>query len=162
MMREVLKENGLLNEVGASLQWLSNLGIILDDPKEFHVNIDYLNTQSYYHMMLIFLFEKEEMQAAMLLAYSNYISITLAQQKEEWGFKPDGTSWHHNGHYPAYGVGAFGSVPKLIKTLSGTQFSIGIEGRKNFEKALLTTRLYSQFYDWGFEMEVVILSKKAG
>ncbi len=150
IMRDVLNENGMLNEVGASLQWLFNLGMVLDDPKDFHVNIDYLNTQSYYHMMLVFLFEKPEMQAAMLLAYSNYISITLAQQKEEWGFKADGTSWHHNGHYPAYGLGAFQSVPNIIKTLSGTQFSIGIEGHKNFEKALLTTRIYSQFYDWGF------------
>ena len=150
MMRQLLNENGILNEVGASLQWLFNLGMLLDDPKEFHVNIDYLNTQSYLNMMLIFLFDKPEMQAAMLLAYSDYISITLAQQKEEWGFKPDGTAWHHNGFYPAYGLGAFQSVPKIIKTLSGTQFSIGIEGHKNFQKAFLTTRIYSQLYNWGF------------
>ncbi len=150
IMRQMLNENGLLTEVGSSLQWLFNLGMVLDDPKDFHVNIDYLNTQAYYHMMLIFLFEKPEMKAAMLLAYSDYISITLAQQKEEWGFKPDGTSWHHNGHYPAYGLGAFQSVPKIIKTLAGTEFSIGIDGHKNFQKALLTTRIYSQLYDWGF------------
>lgn len=150
IMREMLKENGMLNEVGASLQWLFNLGMVLDDPKDFHVNIDYLNTQAYYNMMLIFLFEKPEMKAAMLMAYSDYISITLAQQKEEWGFKADGTSWHHNGHYPAYGLGAFQNVPKIIKTLAGTEFSIGIDGHENFKKALLTTRIYSQLYDWGF------------
>lgn len=150
IMRQMLNENGMLNEVGASLQWLFNLGIVLGDPKGFHVNIDYLNTQSYQHMMLAFLFEKPEMQADMLLAYSDYISITLAQQKEEWGFKVDGTSWHHNGQYPAYGLGAFQSVPKIIKTLSGTQFSIGIEGHKNFRNSFLTTRIYSQLYDWGF------------
>ena len=150
MMRQVLDESGLRNQVGASLQWLFNMGLLLDDPKNFHVNIDYLNTQSYQHMMLVFLFDKPEMQAPMLLAYSDYISITLAQQDEEWGFKPDGTSWHHNGHYPAYGLGAFQSVPKIIKTLSGTPFSIGIEGHKNFRKSFLTTRIYSQMYDWGF------------
>lgn len=150
MMRQTLNDNGMLNEVGASLHWLFNLGMILDDPKGFHVNIDYLNTQAYYHMMLIYLFEKPEMQAAMLLAYSDYLSITLAQQNEEWGFKVDGTSWHHNGHYPAYGIGAFQNVPKIIKTLSGTQFSIGVEGHKNFKKSFLTTRIYSQLYDWGF------------
>ena len=150
IMRETLNKNGMLNEVGASLQWLFNLGVVLDDPKNFHVNIDYLNTQAYYHMMLIFLIENEEKKAAMLLAYSDYISITLAQQKEEWGFKADGTSWHHNGHYPAYGLGAFQNVPKIIKTLSGTQFSIGIEGHKDFKKSFLTTRIYSQLYNWGF------------
>lgn len=150
MMREVLEENNLLNEVGASLQWLFNLGEVLDDPKNFHVNIDYLNTQAYYHMMLIFLFQKQDAQAAMLSAYSDYLSITLAQQKEEWGFKVDGTSWHHNGHYPAYGLGAFQNVPRIIKTLSGTKFSIGIEGHKNFRNSFLTTRIYSQLYNWGF------------
>lgn len=150
IMRQTLYDNGMLNEVGSSLHWLFNLGSILDDPSSFHVNIDYLNTQAYYHLMLIFLAEKQETQAALLLAYSNYISITLAQQKEEWGFKVDGTAWHHNGHYPAYGLGAFGSVPKIIKTLSGTRFRIGIEGHKNFRNAFLASRIYSQSFNWGF------------
>ncbi|MBJ7882992.1 chondroitinase family polysaccharide lyase [Gelidibacter salicanalis] len=150
IQRQLLYDNGLLKEVGASLHWLFNLGIILDEPSNFHVNIDYLNTQSYYHLMLIFLFEDQEMQAAMLMAYSNYISITLAQQNEEWGFKVDGTAWHHNGHYPAYGLGAFQSVPKIIKTLSGTRFRIGTEGHNNFKKAFLATRIYSQSFNWGF------------
>ena len=148
--RQFLYDNGLLNDVGASLQWIFNLGSILDDPESFHINIDYLNTQAYYHLMLIFLLEKQEAQAALVQAYSNYISITLAQQNEEWGFKPDGTAWHHNGHYPAYGLGAFNNVPKIIKTLSGTRFRIGTEGHKNFKKAFLASRIYSQKYDWGF------------
>lgn len=150
IMRQFLSDNGLLNEVGASLHWLFNMGMLLDNPDNFHVNIDYLNTQAYYHLMLIFLFEKQEMQAELLQAYSNYLSITLAQQNEEWGFKVDGTAWHHNGHYPAYGLGAFQGVPKIIKTLSGTRYRIGTEGHKNFKNAFLASRIYSQLYDWGF------------
>ncbi|MDL5513939.1 chondroitinase family polysaccharide lyase [Arenibacter sp. M-2] len=149
-MRQLLYDNGLLNEIGASLHWLFNLGMLLDDESNFHVNIDYLNTQSYYHLMLIFLMDSQEKQAALLHAYSNYISITLAQQNEEWGFKVDGTAWHHNGHYPAYGYGAFKTVPKVIRTLSGTRFRIKTDGHENFIKAFLNTRAYSQLYDWGF------------
>lgn len=149
-MRQLLYDNGLLNDVGGSLHWLFNLGMLLGDDSKFHVNIDYLNTQSYYHLMLIFLLEEQEKQAALLRAYSNYISITLAQQNEQWGFKVDGTSWHHNGHYPAYGMGAFNIVPKVIKTLSGTRFRIRREGHENFKTAFLTTRFYSQLYDFGF------------
>ena len=149
-MRQVLYDNGLLTDVGSSLHWLFNLGMLLDDESKFHVNIDYLNTQSYYHLMLIFLFEKQEMQATMLRAYSKYMSITLAQQNEEWGFKVDGTAWHHNGHYPAYGFGAFKTVPSVIRTLSGTRFRIGTEGHKNFKNAFLTARTYTQFHEWGF------------
>lgn len=150
MMRETLKNAGLLSEIGESLQWLNNLGMLLDDPENFHVNIDYLNTQAYYHLMVIFLAETKEKQVALLKAYSNYLSIILAQQDEEWGFKPDGTSWHHNGHYPAYGLGAFQKVPGIFHILSGTQFRIGEAGHRNFKKALLTTAEYSQLYDWGF------------
>jgi chondroitin-sulfate-ABC endolyase/exolyase len=150
VMRKVLYKNGLLGEVSASLHWLYNLGMLLDDEEAFHVNIDYLNTQSYYHLMLIFMFAHAEQQAALLKAYSNYISVTLAQQNEEWGFKVDGTSWHHSGHYPAYGIGAFRAVPRIIETLSGTRFRISTEGHANFKKAFLTTRVYSQLKDWGF------------
>ncbi|MEJ7736872.1 MAG: chondroitinase family polysaccharide lyase [Chitinophagaceae bacterium] len=150
LMRQLLNDRGLLSDVGASLHWIFNVGMLLDDESKFHVNIDYLNTQSYYHLMLIFLVEKPEKQAALLRAYSRYISLTLAQQNEEWGFKVDGTAWHHNGHYPAYGLGAFESVPKVIKILSSTQFRIGTEGHKNFKNAFLATRVYSQLYNWGF------------
>jgi chondroitin-sulfate-ABC endolyase/exolyase len=149
-MRGTLKKEGLLNEVGASLQWLFNLGEVLGDEKDFHVNIDYLNTQSYYHLMLIFLIDNQEKQAQLLKAYSNFISTTLAQQNEEWGFKIDGTSWHHNGHYPAYGIGAFKTVPSVIRTLSGTPFRIQQKGHENFKNAFLASRQYSQLYNWGF------------
>ncbi len=150
IMRGLLYEERLLNEVADSLHWLFNLGMILEDEKDFHVNIDYLNTQSYYHLLLIFLSETQEKQAALLRAYSNYMSVILAQQNEEWGFKVDGTSWHHSGHYPAYGIGAFNNVPKVINILARTRFRIKTEGHKNFKNAFLTTRLYSQMYDWGF------------
>lgn len=150
IMRGFLYKNGLLEEVAGSLHWLFNLGMLLDDESKFHVNIDYLNTQAYYHLKLIFMFEKQEMQAALLNAYSKYISITLAQQNEEWGFKIDGTAWHHNGHYPAYGIGAFQNVPKVINTLARTRFRVRTEGHKNFRKAFLASRIYSQKYNWGF------------
>lgn len=148
--RKLLYKEGLLNEIASSLHWLFNLGMLLEDESKFHVNIDYLNTQAYYHLMLIFMFEKQEMQAAMLSAYSKYLSITLAQQKEEWGFKVDGTAWHHNGHYPAYGIGAFNNVPKIINTLARTRFRVRTEGHKNFKKAFLASRIYSQKFNWGF------------
>lgn len=149
-MRTTLYKEGLLKEVGDSMLWLFNVGMLLDDETTFKVNIDYLNTQSYYHLMLIFLIESQEKQAALLKAYSNYLSIVLAQQNEEWGFKIDGTSWHHNGHYPAYGFGAFQNVPKVIKTLSRTRFRVKTEGHANFKKAFLNTSAYSQKFNWGF------------
>ena len=149
-MRVVLYDNGLLNDVGASLHWIYNLGMLLDNPDNFHVNIDYLNTQAYYHLMMIFLFEKQVDQAALLAAYSKFLSITMAQEDEEWGFKPDGSAWHHNGHYPAYALGAFSTVPKIMKMLSTTRYRIRPEGHHNFKRAFLTLKDFSQLYNWGF------------
>ncbi len=150
MMKTPLKEAGLLNEVGSSLQWIFNLGKILGNEKEFHANIDYFNTQSYYHLMLIFMSDNGAKKSALLKAYSNYMSITLAQDNGIGVFKVDGTSWHHGGHYPAYGLGAFNSVTPVIFTLAGTAYSISEAGHKNFKKAFLTTRLYSNLLDYGF------------
>jgi len=150
LMRHTLDKAALLADIGRSLQWLYNLGMVLGDDKDFYVNIDYLNTQSYFHLMLIFMSDSRERQAALLSAYSHYLSVTLAQQNEEWGFKTDGTAWHHNGHYPAYGMGAFKTVPKVIRTLSETRFRISKDGHTNFRKAFLATRAYSHLYDFGF------------
>lgn len=150
IMKEPLKKAGLLNEVGNSLQWVFNLGQILKPENEFKANIDYYNTQSFFHLKLIFMSDNVEKQSALLKNYSNYISKTLALDNEAGVFKIDGTSWHHDGHYPAYGIGAFASLPSVIFTLSQTQYRISEAGHKNFKKALMTTRLYSQLYDYGF------------
>ncbi|GAB3652172.1 hypothetical protein GCM10028791_21580 [Echinicola sediminis] len=150
LMRGPLAEEGLLEPVGESLQWLTNLGMILGEEKDFLVNIDYLNTQSYYHLLQLFLAESPEKRVALLKAYSNYLNVILGQQDKEWGFKADGTAWHHSGHYPAYAIGAFSQVPKIVYSLSGTPFQVGKEGHVNFKKAFLTTAEYSQRYDWGF------------
>lgn len=150
MMRKTLLEANLLKEVGGSLQWLFNVGMVLDDETKFQVNLDYLNTQAYYHLLLIFMVEDLNKQATILSAYANYIGITLGQQDQEWGFKIDGTAWHHNGHYPAYGMGAFRNVPRIIQTLSGTEFRISEKGHANFKNAFLATRAYSQKMDYGF------------
>lgn len=150
IMRHALKSDKSLKPIGESLQWLYNLGMVLDNEENFHVNIDYLNTQAYYHLMLIFLTDNKEKQSALLSTYSNYTSIILAQEDQEWGFKIDGTSWHHNGHYPAYGMGAFTNTPRIIYALSQTKYRIREAGHKNFKKAFLTTGKYSQLYDYGF------------
>lgn len=150
VMRATLEEQGLINEVGASLMWLFNLGKILGDESEFHANIDYLNTQAFYHLMLIFLTDDKAKQQALLRGYSNYMSVVLAQDDEKGVFKVDGTGWHHNGHYPAYALGAYKNVPQIIQTLSSTSYAISTEGHANFRKAFMATRLYSHGYDIGF------------
>lgn len=150
LMRKSLQKAGILNEIGESLQWIFNLGKILDDKDNFHANIDYMNTQSFYHLLIIFLNDQREVQAALLQHFSDYISIILAQEDSHGVFKIDGTAWHHGGHYPAYALGAFEKIPQLIYILSGSRFKISQAGHANFKKAFLASRIYSQPFDFGF------------
>jgi chondroitin-sulfate-ABC endolyase/exolyase len=150
LMRKSLQKAGILNQIGASLQWIFNLGKLLDDEDKFHANIDYMNTQSFYHLLIIFLSDERAMQATLLQHFSNYISIILAQDDSHGVFKIDGTAWHHGGHYPAYALGAFEKIPQLIYILSGSRFKISAAGHANFKKAFLASRVYSQPFDFGF------------
>ncbi|MEQ9289154.1 MAG: chondroitinase family polysaccharide lyase [Cyclobacteriaceae bacterium] len=150
IMRKPMASMGLLSEAGGSLLWLFNVGKLLGDDEEFFANIDYLNTQAFYHLLLIFLADKKATQHQLMQAYSHYISVVLAQDDARGVFKADGTGWHHNGHYPAYAFGAFRKVPKILKTLAGTPYRISQQGHANFKKAIMATRLYSQGCDVGF------------
>ena len=65
------------------------------------------------------------------------------------GLKPDGTSFHHGGHYPAYSVGAFAAVGDFCHYTQGTDFVITEDARRTFKHALLTMRDYCNLTDWG-------------
>ena len=65
------------------------------------------------------------------------------------GIKPDGTSFHHGGHYPSYSVGAFAAVGDFCYFTKDTEFVPFEEGRKHFKKSLMAMRDYSHTRDWG-------------
>ncbi|MFA4866737.1 MAG: chondroitinase family polysaccharide lyase [Pedobacter sp.] len=150
LMKQPLAKAGLIAEVTGSLQWLNNLGKMLGPNDSFTVDLDFLNTQAYGCLLVSLLSDNKDIQAAWLDAYSNYINVVLGQQDKAEAYKPDGTAWHHRGHYPAYAYGSFASVPRIISTLSGTSFKIGETGHKNFKKAFLSAIAYSHLYSWGF------------
>lgn len=150
LMKQPLAKAGLLTEVGGSMQWLNNLGKMLGPDASFTADLDFLNTQAYGCLLVSLLSDNKEMQAAWLKAYANYITVVLGQQDKPGAYKPDGTAWHHRGHYPAYAYGSLASVPRIISTLSGTSFKIGETGHRNFKKAFLSAIAYSHLYSWGF------------
>lgn len=65
------------------------------------------------------------------------------------GIKPDGTSFHHGGHYPSYSVGAFAAVGDYCFFTKDTEFAPCEEGRRHFKKSLMAMRNYSHTRDWG-------------
>ena len=65
------------------------------------------------------------------------------------GLKPDGTSFHHGGHYPSYSVGAFAAVGDFCYFSKDTDFVPCEEGRRCFKNSLMAMQNYSHTRDWG-------------
>lgn len=65
------------------------------------------------------------------------------------GLKPDGTSFHHGGHYPSYSVGAFAAVGDFCFFSKDTDFAPDEEARRCFKNCLMAMQNYSHTRDWG-------------
>jgi chondroitin-sulfate-ABC endolyase/exolyase len=147
LMKGKLKKQGLLDDVGNSVRWQLNFGEMLD-PTHLESNLDYYNTQSVFRLMASFLASDPAVQVAFLKAYSQHLSAALALTNSQ-GFRPDGTAWHHYGHYPAYATGALDRIPVSLQALSGTCFRIEEAGHANFKRAFLAATIYSNPLYWG-------------
>lgn len=65
------------------------------------------------------------------------------------GLKPDGTSFHHGGHYPSYSVGAFAAVGDFCHFSKDTDFVPCEQGRRCFKNSLMAMQNYCHTRDWG-------------
>lgn len=148
LMRDVLEEAGILSPVRAAIQWYSRAGHVLDP--EVTPDLDYYNTMSIGLLLGLLLEEDPELRAAWVKAFSNSLSHTLAMELpgDGLGLKPDGTAFHHNGHYPAYAIGAFSTLGQLFSHLQDTAFEPSAEAHAAFRNALLASRIYSHTFDW--------------
>ncbi|MDD7987457.1 chondroitinase family polysaccharide lyase [Lentisphaera marina] len=149
LARDLVREAVLLEEVYADLSWFLNVGEIFSDEDDFRANIDYLNTMAIYRLMTVSMCPDQDRACQGLKAFSYHLGKTLSYTDERGVFKIDGTAWHHWGHYPAYGIGAFASVGNLFQVLKGTSYKVWGPGHANFRRALLASRIYSQKFDWG-------------
>ena len=148
LMREILAKNGLLVPTREAMQWYFRAGQLLEDFVE--PNIDYYNTNSQGQLLALLMEADPELRASWVMAYSENLSTTLATVTpgDGLGLKPDGTAFHHNGHYPAYSFSAFASLGRIFDQLRGTPFQPRPEAHRAFRRAVLAQRIYSQTFDW--------------
>lgn len=64
------------------------------------------------------------------------------------GIKPDGTVFHHAGHYPAYAIGGLDGLGTFMAAIQPGGFKISTEARRNMSNALFAMSNYSNFKDW--------------
>lgn len=65
------------------------------------------------------------------------------------GIKPDGTMFHHGGHYPAYGIPGLAYLGRYVACVNGTLFGLDEDARKVLKLALEAARNYSNLRSWG-------------
>ena len=84
-------------------------------------------------------------QVRWLNAFRAMMELSILQPTS--ALKIDGSAYHHGGHYHSYARGAFGSLPPLIRDLSGTPWRLSTEAHERLRRAMLAQRLYANRLD---------------
>ncbi|WP_168442224.1 chondroitinase family polysaccharide lyase [Pontiella desulfatans] len=161
LCREFLERQdpALLSRVRDSLCWQQKAYSMFFPEKERPSNFDFFRLHMSNIPACIFSFTDAGKKDALLRRYSEFLSTAIDSQDkrenprhDQWGFRMDGTTFHHWGHYPAYANASFQTIPPLIKLLNESDYRVSEEALANFRKALLSVRLYTQNQETGFGM----------
>ncbi|MGL5648068.1 MAG: chondroitinase family polysaccharide lyase, partial [Clostridium sp.] len=150
LMKEPLVKLETVNKAKEMVTWYSAMGMIYT-PKENlkGVNIDVLNTMLPGMLTAILLNESKEKESKELYQLQSYLMNTIKYSPGVLGgFKYDGTVFHHMQNYPAYAKGAFEGLVPIIYYLNGTSYAVTGEQYKIVKNSVLTTRLYSNKYNY--------------
>ncbi|MGL5229208.1 MAG: chondroitinase family polysaccharide lyase, partial [Cetobacterium sp.] len=150
LMKEPLTKFGTVNKAKDMVTWYSAMGMIYTPKEDFKsVNIDVLNTMLPGMLAAILLNENEAKEAKELYQLQNYLAKSIKYSPGVLGgFKYDGTVFHHMQNYPGYARGAFQGLVPIVYYLHKTPYSIKGEEYNIVKKAVLTTRLYSNKYNY--------------
>lgn len=154
LMREPLRDAGLLADAAEMTGWFSGRGRIFRGPEELRgESTDTLNTLLWGILCSILMTEEESFKIHSLNAFRDWLSAVLKPAPGlEGPYKADGSAFHHAAHYPAYAVGGFQGAAPVVYALSGTRFALGREAHRTMRSALLCMRLYCNRYNWPVSM----------
>lgn len=150
LMRDVLKENQILERTYRTMFWYSGLGRTrLNATQAPTSNIDVFNTQAPGMLYAVMLEPSDKSKIIALTEFSNWLSYNLyPTYSVEGTLKPDGAVFHHANLYPAYGIGGFSNITPLVYVLSQTKFQIHDKAYASLQKALFMMALYCQYNHW--------------
>lgn len=154
LMRDELKSSGRINDVAAALSFWSGLP---ESRRVFNQTregvVDTWNTLLFARLISAMLIPDLAQRYRAVQSLVRWVDTSLAFTPGNMGgLKPDGTIFHHAGHYPAYGVGGFGGLGDFIATLPGSEFNLTLSARKNLADALFAMSRYTHLTDWSIGM----------
>lgn len=149
LMKEPLVKLGTVDKAKEMVSWYSAMGMIYTPKENLKINIDVLNTMLPGMLTAILLNENQEKEGRELYQLQSYLMNSINYSPGVLGgFKYDGTVFHHMQNYPAYAKGAFEGLVPIIYYLNGTPYAVTGEQYKIVKDAVLTTRLYSNKYNY--------------
>ncbi|MFF0729942.1 chondroitinase family polysaccharide lyase [Streptomyces sp. NPDC004134] len=152
LMRDVLRDAGLLDAVRADLTWLCGFGRIFRgyDFRNGHGSTaDIINTTVRGMLAVALLQDGEARQVAYLKLLRDWLDTYLLPTPGiQDGLKTDGTTFHHVGFFPDYARDAFNGIAPVIYLLSGGLFRVSAEAHRAVKRAVLTLRVVGNTYHW--------------
>ncbi len=143
VMREVLLEAGLLEEVQRAMEWFSGVGEVKVPAAAPGMDIDAFNTSLFGRLASIVLLPETAEKAVWFDCFARWVDNGYALVEGTAPcFKSDGTVFHHRRHYPAYAVGGFDGAVDALWLLSGTRYAVSPESHAHLKKALSEMRFY--------------------
>ena len=144
LMRDLLAEKGLREEIFRMGQWHFDLNSTLDERYYILPNADQFNIDMRSMLISIMMLPDTPEKAARLKAFSAFFNRNLSWETPGWmgGFKPDGMVFHHWGHYPAYVYGAMAGASRICWLLSDTPWAATPEALKTLKKAINAADVY--------------------
>lgn len=144
LMRDVLRERGLLDRVQRAMEWFSGVGEVKHAPKVDGMDIDAFNTSMIGRLASILLIEDTDYRHHYMKAFSRWVDNGFKiTEGTSPCFKSDGTVFHHRHHYPAYALDGFrGGAVNIAWLLHDTQFDISDSSLQVLRNALLEMRFY--------------------
>ncbi|GAB1415070.1 chondroitinase family polysaccharide lyase [Paludibacter sp.] len=154
LMKDVLISSGKISDVAAALSYWSGL----PESRRAFVKtregvVDTWNTLLFPRLISAMLIQDLPQRYRALQSLVRWVDTSLEYTPGNMGgLKPDGTIFHHAGHYPAYGVGGFAGLGDFIAVLPETEFNLSQTARKNLADALIAMSNYTNLYDWSIGM----------
>ncbi|MET7518206.1 chondroitinase family polysaccharide lyase [Streptomyces sp. NPDC005480] len=152
LMRDVLREAGLLEAVRADLTWLTGFGRIFRgfDHRNAHGSTaDILNTTVRGKLAVALLQDGEARQIAYLKALRDWLSAYLLPTDGiQDGLKTDGTTFHHVGFFPDYARDGITGLAPIVYVMSSGLFRISPDAHETLKRAVLTLRVVANTTQW--------------
>ncbi len=143
LMRDVLREAGLLGRVQAAMEWFSGVGEVKTAPKEPGMDIDAFNTSLNGRIASVLILDPSPYKYAYLKALSRWIDNGFKYVDGTLPcFKSDGSIYHHRKSYPAYAVGGLDGAVNAVWMLAGTSLAVSPESHSILKDALLQMRFW--------------------